>query len=237
MVTSNSTNKDQGAIGEFAIGEFVLGTGFTSDLNPRPSWSEPVRQKIGIHASEQPFFFYGQSLVLTETIFYDKWAYQWSEPVRKKRGLPDYLQRFHTSDTIPVPTSKGIGWYRALESPVRIKVGLRAQYHPFLTQDSRFILPPDLGIQGWFKSLEEPPILRKKRWIGQHLHPSFFYEPRMLPNPNVTGFMSAIETNRDIALFAINVVGSGTAIGIPRAQVSIVEVPAIDGGAVGISED
>lgn len=236
MVASNSTHKDQGAIGEFAIGEFVQGTGFTPDLNPRPPWAEPVRFKKGTRAAQQQFFAYGQAATLGENVFYDKWGYQWTDPVRKKRGLQSSLQHFYTTDVSPIPTSRGMPWFRGLDTPVRTKPGLRAQLQQTFAFDAKWIIPPDAGIQGWFRPLERP--LRRKPGLSAALQAAFFYEPRLLPNPNVTMTMAATETNRDIALFALNVYNaSGGTTGALSANVSIVEVPINDDGALSIAED
>lgn len=294
MVASNSTNRDQGAIGEFALGEFVQGTpfaflpsiGFTDPVRYRRlpaaaialiasgaitppftddgkitgSWmrqlNEPVRQKVGLHASRQQFFTFG-NINFPERVDEAKWHYPWSEPKRFPKGLAPHLQQTFTADTSPVPTSKGIGWYASLSEPVRQKPGLAARLQQTFTWDTASI-PVTRGLR-WYANLSDP--VRLPKGLKSHLQQAFTidmdlvppvdsgfyyafsepvrfkkglaayeqqflaYHPRILPNPNVTVTINGIETNRDEALFAVNVydASSSTIVG-QGAKVSIIEV-------------
>lgn len=130
MTNSNSTNKDVGAIGEFAIGEFVLGNAWVSPL--WPNFSLPVRQKIApalAIALAASGFIAGPLAFTGETS--GSFVYAWSEPVREKPGLRSYLQPFHTGEINPSVFSAE-PWFAPLSEPVREKIGTKAANQSFL---------------------------------------------------------------------------------------------------------
>ena len=230
-------------------------------------WSTPVWHKPAVIAAEQAFFYFPPEPPIFDTV---DWLTPFNEPVRQKKGLGSWLQQSFTQDTQPVPTSRGMGWFRPLETPVRVKLGVRAPNQPFQTLGP---FPPEEAMLTWYKPLETPVRLKKGigAWLQQYwnadtsvpfgpasnldafqswvdpvrlprglkawLQQFFAYHPRILPNPDVTLVMSAVETNNDVALFGVYVtnpiapVTTGTS-----ANVSIVEVPTENNAAASLRE-
>ena len=178
MVASNSTNKDIGVFGEFALGEFAQGSALVLQDSLGPVWSEPVRQKID---PRRAVALAASGLV--ETLLPEQgkltgaW-YQWfSEPVRFKKGLPTREQpvlAYIGAATQNAPNNNfseqsiyskyAFPW----SEPVRVKPRLREGLQRFHTNDTvpfpaanigwhvPFGLPvwPKKGIRPWY-----PPFL------------------------------------------------------------------------------
>jgi len=98
-------------------------------------WSTPVRDRLGLRASQQPV----SALVLDPSTeitqgFESRWHYAWSEPVRSRQLAPAYQQTFafQPPSFEVVTTDK---WFSPWREPVREKPGLK----PHLQQ--AFIAP------------------------------------------------------------------------------------------------
>jgi hypothetical protein len=147
LTTSNSTHRDQGAIGEFAIGEFVQGPGFVTE--DWAAFSIPVWPKAGLPAHQQQFFttsfpFLGN---WGENIPVSKWIYPLNLPVRIKPGLhPALLQFFNIDAKWIKPTTAYGPWYQWLREPVRLKPGLHASLQQFLAYHPRLLPKPTVTI-------------------------------------------------------------------------------------------
>jgi len=175
-------------------------------------WSEPVRFKQGLAVYLQP------SNVTTDflkpIVLEDKWHQAWSIPsVLAKPGLSVTQQPVLAYGSIKPVVS--FAYYNWLSEPVRIKPGLRAQYHPFATQDTKFIPSANIFLQGWYSPLSEP--VRFKRGLPPYTHPDFFKSAQDF----IRGFFITKEIDSDSAIFAINVIQSQPAV---TARVSITEV-------------
>lgn len=189
-----------GAIGQFAIGQ--VDTTAQAEVITPDKWfnwlSEPVRFKKGLRSS------YQQTLAFNPQPFVSfGWFGNLTLPVRQRPRNPAALYPTFQPGFKP---EVAYSWRANLSEPVRFKKGLRAPYHP------PFVFPPGIlpnptgFIQGWYTPYSEPK--RFKRGLGGHYQQFLAYHPRMLPTPNVTAIMAALETNSDIALFAIHVVSS-----------------------------
>lgn len=233
MVDSNSTHRDQGPLGEFALGEFVLGPSSTFPIIDQ--LSEPVRQKrdkrmaIALIASGT---FQIVTTTFPERVDEAKWHYPWSEPVRIKPGLKSALQQATTGDTSPIPTSRGMGWFATLSEPVRLPKGLKTFLQRDFTIDTRWVPAATISFLSWYS---EP--VRQKKGLRKDLQATYTGPMRLLPTPNVTVTMSGIEVNKDVALFAINVYDtSSTTIVGQGAKVSIIEVEQDGNSPVSVRE-
>ncbi len=196
-------------------------------------WSEPVRKKPGTPAYLQRFFTGDTEPIPTSRNM--AWFANLSGPVREKIGLKPGLQQFFTGDPAAIPASRGMAWFANFTEPVREKVGTKAALQQAFTADWEFVPGTGEALDGWYVWYSEP--VRALAGLKPYLQQYIAYHPRILPNPNVTGTMNAIETNADVAIFAINVYNSGsTASSGQGARVSIVEVPASGGDPVSIRE-
>jgi len=69
-------------------------------------------------------------------------------------------------------------WLSPLSEPVRIKKGLRANYHPFLGQDTSLNPTSSSFLEGWFRPLSEPVRVKAGLRTGDQ---SFFsFDPVQL---------------------------------------------------------
>ena len=194
-------------------------------------WSEPVRPKVGLKAHLQTDY-------TNDTIDPLRYGFRlgfnwWSEPVRTKPGLRPELQQSFTADTLVLPISRdewlGFNWW---SEPVRLPRGIQ-QHLPQAFFTTNFIVGPGAFLDAVQKPYSDP--IWPKRGLGAWLQQFLAYHPRYLPPPDITATMAATETNNDVALIALNVYSSVTpATGAQIANVSIVEIPAIAGGAVSI---
>jgi hypothetical protein len=213
-----------GALGQLALGEATNSPATTVfEGSWTFPWSDPVKIKPGVLASNQAFFFYQPAPPI---IFSPNWFQAWSEPSVKTGISPRLAIALAASGLFsPVigPIAPGpnyeSAWHYRWSEPVRLKPGLRTEYQKFESQDTLFIPPPAALLQGWFNWLTEP--VRRKAGLLPQLQQFLAYHPRTLPNPNVTVVINAIETNADIALIAVNVIQSKPPA---SAIVSIVEV-------------
>lgn len=135
--------------------------------------------------------------------------------------LPAYEQQTLAYGTIKPVVS--FGWFESLSEPKRFKPrATDFQGQPYI------IVPlpgPATGILGWYVWLSEPK--RFKKGFPAEEQQVLAYHPRMLPTPDVTGIMNAIETNLDEMLMSLNVIQSGPP---DSAIVSIQEI--FNGGSV-----
>ena len=203
-----------GAIGQFAIGEQTSGN---AEVITVDKWyialSEPVRKKPGMSAPSQPFTF-----LFPLPIISFGWFGALSEPKRDKPINPaSYRQDFWMHQT-PSPFV-ATGWLNWLSEPVRLKPGLLTHLQRTDTQDTRWLPLSSTIIQGWYTWLSEPK--RFLRGLGPSYQVGYTAHPRVLPTPNVTITVTAVELNGDIPAIAVNVVKSNPAV---SARVSIVEI-------------
>ena len=151
MTDTNSTNKDIGAIGEFAVGEFNQLNSWAAPV--WPNFALPVRHKIApalAIALIASGLFSGP--LLDQGDKSGSYNYGWSEPVRQKPGLGSHLQQFYTGEIQPSVLSAQ-AWFAPLSEPVRLKLGLRAGLQQFHTGE---VHPSVLSAQAWFAPLSEP---------------------------------------------------------------------------------
>lgn len=202
-----------GATGQFAIGE--VGAGTVEFIGPDKwleAFSEPLRFRSGLGALEQQ----ATANFPIQTII--SW-YDWlGEPVRLPRGIAPQLQQFSAYQT-DILTVRPFAWYANLTEPIRLKIGLGPQLQQFFTIDAKAIRTGDTFLEGWYNTFSEP--VRFKQGINSTLQQYFAYHPRLLPNPNVTAILRAVETNSDTAIWAINVIQSKPAA---SAKVSFMEI-------------
>lgn len=162
--------------------------------------------------------------------FESAWHQPWSEPVRVKPALRTGLQQAFFPPAQIVPTT--IGWFSLLSEPVRLKPRLPPGENPFCSFEPG---PPVFDTIDWYGWLSEPK--RFKLGLAPQLQHYFEAPPRLLPTFNITGIMSAKETNLDVFLGAINVYNaSGITTPGTGAKVSISE-QIVGGDPVSIRED
>lgn len=160
-------------------------------------WSVPVRVKINgrlaIALAASGLFFTPQQA--GEIIFVDKWINHWREPVRFKgtfRGMPTGEQR------APFPSPQpfvSFGWFDKLNEPlIKNKIGLRAASQIAFTRS----LNPIVSFSWLRPQTELPP--KPKIGLRASLQQFFAGPPRLLPTPNITGTIGAVEIG-DSALF------------------------------------
>lgn len=212
---------------------FTGGETVTADKWIYP-WSEPVRYKkieIALIASGN---FFTPASPFPEVVFEDRWHYPWSEPVRQRQGLGPQYQQYNTLDTQQIPTNVGMAWFGWLSEPVREKPGLGAWLQKTIALDVP-VQPPAATLIQWFGWLSEP--VREKIGLKAELQRAFTGPERLMPPPDITMTMNAVEINNDVFLGAINVYNSVTPVtGGQGAKVSIVEVAAAGGDPVSIWE-
>lgn len=174
--------------------------------------------------------------------FESTWHQQWSEPVRVRINPRLAIALIASGLFAPVlnPNSQitqnfESRWHYAWSEPVRLKRGT----HPGLQSFSAFIDSPVFQLDARivrYLPLSEP--VWPKKGLKQQLQQTLAMPPRLLPTPNVIARMAATETNRDIALFGIDI---GDNVPKPYvlfagANVTVTEIPAISGGALSIEE-
>ena len=203
--------------------------------------SEPIRlnykQSI-LTAAQQFTAFQLDNAQQPEEVTESRWHQPWSEPYNKATltiRFGSYLQQSFIGDTANtlLPITNPV-WFAPLSEPVRLKIGLGAWLQQFDPKQFPEIPLANQLIQ-WFSNLSEP--VRQK--IGFRAWLQHYWEgpPRLLPTPNVTAVVNAFESNTDTALFGVYVYTSTTpAASGAGANVSIVEVQAIRGGAASIRE-
>ena len=154
----------------------------TTDTRPTVSFgwfadlSLPPKPKDGLRASLQRVLEFDPYPV-TPVFPTFSWFRQFDTPVYQPKRATDFP--FVTADfKIPVPSMAS--WYGWLGSPVRVKVGLYAQYHPALAFDPypiQNVAPPS----AWFNWYSEP--VRQLRGLQTAYQRDLFFDPYPRPNP------------------------------------------------------
>lgn len=172
-------------------------------------WSEPVRFKPRLREGLQQFIsFYPTPLVSFG------WDEPLSEPVRF-RAFPTREQQF-TAFLNPEPTVGSIEarWHFPWSEPVRIKPATPTPEQIYLEW---VFSPKEIGLIGWFNPFSLPRTL-EKQGLKNYLQQFLAYHPRILPNPTMTGTMSATERG-DVFL-----AGGALFNQVTSAQVGIIEI-------------
>lgn len=211
-------------LGIGALGQFPIGGG------PTPSvvittyaftpLSEPVRFKRDprAHVALTNQFFSMNPLPRVSFGWYGSLTL----PVRKVPRNPAALSPYHFWHPAPNPFV-ATGWRANLSEPKRFKKGLHAAYQQPFAFPSGFVPGTSTFIQGWYVPYSEPK--RFKKGLSAAYQQTLAYEPRMLPTPDVTAIMAALETGLDTALFSLYVVPSNEPdTAVVSAAVSIEEV-------------
>jgi hypothetical protein len=215
---------------------FFGGETTTEDKYHQP-WSVPVRQKIlpqlaaALIASGNIFT---PAAPFPETVTESRFHYPWSEPVRFKQGLQAQYQQVSVRDFLSFPTSNHMAWYASLSMPVRLKPGLGVQLQQAFTIDAEILRNIVFSLQAisWWS---EP--VRLKIGLKAYQQQFLAMPPRLLPTPQVTLTMNALETNTDVALIGIYVYNQvSPATDQSGTRVSIVENPVDRGSAASIKE-
>jgi hypothetical protein len=175
-------------------------------------YSEPRRFKRGLKTHLQQAYT-ADIFVLAERNI--SWLKPYDEPVRSKKGLQARYQVSYTADTEVIPTSRNMAWYANYSEPVRFRPALRVALQQTFTIDT--LLVPTTTIA--FLQPYGLPV-RFKQGLSIRLQQTLAYHPRILPNPDVTMTMDAIETLIDEAEFVYDV---ARATGM-NARVSIIEL-------------
>jgi hypothetical protein len=158
------------------------------------------------------------------------WFLPLSTPVLRKDSLPPNRD-FFAINLLPIQLPATLGnWYEPFRNPVRLKPGLLPALQEYNAQTFDYILPP-VDIR-WYAPLPEP--VRLKPGLATSLQQFLTWEPRLLPNPQVTGTMAATEINADAALFGVYVYNPTSTTSLQGARVSITIIPAISGGNVSV---
>lgn len=168
--------------------------------------------------------------------------YPWSEPVRF-RIVPRLRIALAVSGLFaPVLSDTQLTgtfesrWHYPWSEPVRLPKRLITGSQQFHTTFFDILPKPGNQIQGWFQEFRGPVWPRKG--LRAYLQQTLAYHPRMLPPPNVTIIIPAIEINTDRAEFDIWAYDEPPVpIDLTAVNVSITEVPAESGGSVSITED
>lgn len=122
-------------------------------------WSEPVRQKLGLNRSLQPFLAQSTLNPVVTFSYYSRL----NEPVRLKSGIRPSQQQFLAFHTNPIVS---FGYYNWLSEPVRLKRGLAARYQqPFTGTTVAEVIYEDKWHQAWSQ-----PV-RTRRLATAHQQP------------------------------------------------------------------
>lgn len=157
-------------------------------------------------------------------------SYGWYAPLSLPTTRPKLPARHQQVAAFwPFPAIS-MGWFVELSKPQTLKKkGIDPSRQQFQTFTA--LVPGSATLlQGWYNWFSEP--VRFKKGIRANLQQVSAYPPRLLPTPNVTVTLSAIETNTDEALIAIRVFPYNPPA---SATVSIVEV-GDDGSATSVAE-
>lgn len=203
-----------GVIGQFAIGQVGVATAETITAD---KWymalSEPVRFKLGLKVQNQAVLAYYPLPFVSFS-----WFEPLTEPVRIKPINPAALRQDFFMQVAPSPFV-ATGWFNWLSEPKRFPRGLPAHLQRDFTRDAVWIPNVTTLIEGWFNWLSEPK--RFPRGLAVQLQSDYTQHPRVLPTPNVTVILQALEVNSDHVQIAINVVKSNPPV---SAKVSITEI-------------
>jgi hypothetical protein len=157
-------------------------------------------------------------------------SYGWYAPLSIPTTRPKLPARHQQVAAFwPFPAIN-IGWFNELSKPQTLKKrGMEARYQLPLA----LVIPlPGSAtfLQGWFNWYSEP--VRIKPGLKASYQQAWSGPPRLLPRPNVTATLSALEINTDQALIAIRVFPYNPPA---SATVSIVEI-GDDGSATSVVE-
>lgn len=172
---------------------------FLAQSNPLPivsfSWfnelSKPASlTRPGLRPAQQQFLAYVPNPT-TVTPF--AWFMPLSEPVRSRSGLKSQQQAFFSFNPVPLVS---FSWFAGLSKPSTVaRPGLlpsQQQFTAFHPTPSPFVA------SGWFQPLSDP-IVRTRSGLKPSQQQFLAWLPRLLPNPNITGILSALET-KDVFL-------------------------------------
>jgi hypothetical protein len=212
---------------------------FATDIRPlridgrlwwHSPWSEPQRQKIGLRAYLQQTFATDPKPPRLDGQLW--WLNQFSEPVRTKPRLGTHHHQ--TLAYVGAATQNAPNNNFAEQSyfskyaypwsePVRQKPGLKPALQQAYTNDYILIpIPPEP--RSYMLQFSEP--VRKLEGLKWYLQQTTALPPRLLPTPDVTGVLDAVEINGDVALIGISVYDGGVPGATASAQVSIIEIQA-----------
>ena len=173
MTVSNSNSLDQGAIGEFAIGEFSQGT--QQAIFPG-SWfvplSEPVRLKPGLAAAAQQFLAQADPLPFVSFSWFAELS---KPPVLMRPGLLAAEQQTLAYQPNPL-TVTPFAWYANLSEPVRLKRGLLASEQSYFAYSPN---PTTITPFAWYANLSEP--VRLKPGLAAPLQQFFTTDTSVIP--------------------------------------------------------
>jgi hypothetical protein len=143
------------------------------------------------------------------------------------------LYQSYVRPFLPDVTKYESAWHEPWSEPVRVK---RLHVSQFPVVAFTPLTPLNKVEATWHYPWSEPVRLKLGLLPGLQQFFAANIEPTKGPVTNVTIF--ATETNTDMASFGIFVYGSTTPVfvQVAGANVSIREVPAIDGGAASIEE-
>ncbi len=162
------------------------------------------------------------------------WHQPWSLPVKLNPGfLADY-QRFFTTDPLTIPDSKITTWFAPFTNPVRQRLGLLAALQQFTTQDTSWVPTPLQFEEGWFNWLDTP--VRFPVGLKAYLQQTLAIPSRIIPTPNVTLTIGALEIDTDAILLALTAAVASGQTNLSGAKVSIEEINAIGAGQASIRE-
>ena len=155
------------------------------------------------------------------------WFAPLGEPVRVRQRLKESNQSSIAFVFAPevITTDK---WFAHLSQPYLVRLFHASQQQAY-TNDSELFPQPSELIQ-WFSNLSEP-TRDLKVGLSARLQMSLAAPERVLPTPDVTVIMNAIEDNQDI--FSAGVVTYNQAV---RAVVSIEEIEVGDDAGLSIRE-
>src|SRR5215475_2473157 len=178
-----------GAIGQFAIGE--VGGGAAEAIFPDKWWqqlSQPVRFPSRLPPGVQLFqAFNAQPFV----------SFSWFEPLAEPRiktlpSLPTAVRPFFVTSPQPFVS---FGWYGAISEPrVKTRPRLPPSQQPFV-----FPSPQPFVSFGWYGLLSDPRV-KTKRGLRPSQQQFLAYHPRIMPNPNITGILNAVDA-KDVPFF------------------------------------
>lgn len=176
-----------GALGQFPLGGGPYGFVAPTDVKWFAQFSEPVRFKraprAAVAINNQTLAFNPQPIVSFG------WFGSLSQPTfRQKPGLPGYEQQFIALNPNPFVS---FGWFAELSKPQKLdRPGLRVSLQQFTSLDTAVI--PVSRLMQWYANLSDP--VRQKVGLKAPLQQAYAGPARLLPNPQITGVMSAVET-------------------------------------------
>jgi hypothetical protein len=191
--------------------------------------SEPVRLNVFRTALQQTFATDPKPPRVDGRLW---WLTPFTEPVRSKPRLATHHHQalaYVGAATQNAPNNNfaeqsyfskyAYPW----SEPVRQKPGLKPGLQQAYTNDYILIpIPPEP--RAYMLPLSEP--VRKLEGLKWYLQQTTALPPRLLPTPDVTGVLDAVEINGDVALIGISVYDGGVPGATASAQVSIIEIQA-----------